>query len=90
MRLLVLGKTNCPASLITVGGPPGTGPSGSPYVACDRWHDWAVKTINRLSPSMLIVSQANHYLAPESKGFTTVQWQSGLTSLFQGASYSTR
>ena len=83
MRLLVLGKTNCPASLVTVGGPPGTGPSGSPYVACDRWHDWAVRTINRLSPSMLIVSQASYYLAPESKSFTTVQWQSGLTRLFQ-------
>ncbi len=82
MRLLVLGKTNCPASLITVGGPPGTGPSGSPYVACNRWHSWAVKTINRLSPSVVVVSQASYYLTPELKVFTASQWQIGLTDLF--------
>jgi peptidoglycan/LPS O-acetylase OafA/YrhL len=82
MRLLVLGKTNCPASLVTVGGPPGTGPSGSPFVACDRWHNWALRTINRLSPSMLVVSQASYYLAPEFKEFTAAQWRSGLTNLF--------
>ena len=83
MRLLVLGKTNCPASLVTVGGPPGTGPSGSPFVACDRWHNWALRTINRLSPSMLVVSQASYYLTPELKAFTAAQWKSGLTNLFK-------
>ncbi len=83
MRLLVLGKTNCPASLLTVDGPPGTGPSGSHFAACDRWHTWAVKTINRLSPSMLIVSQASYYLTPKGQTFTTARWQSGLTNLFE-------
>ena len=83
MRLLVLGKTNCPASLVAVSGPPGTGPSGSPYNACDRWHSWAVKTIKRLSPSILVVSQASYYETPGRKEFTASQWRRGLTNLFE-------
>ena len=83
MRLLVLGKTNCPASPIDIAGPPGAGPPGSSYVACDRWHSWAVRTINRLSPSMVVVSQASYYLTPKQKEFTASHWQSGLAQLFR-------
>jgi peptidoglycan/LPS O-acetylase OafA/YrhL len=83
MRLLVLGKTDCPASPIAIAGPPGAGPPGSSFVACDQWHSWAVRTINRLSPSMLVVSQASYYLTPGQREFTASQWQSGLTALFK-------
>ena len=83
MRLLVLGRANRPASLVAVSGPPGTGPSGSPYNACDRWHSWAVKTIKRLSPSILVVSQASYYETPGRKEFTASQWRRGLTHLFE-------
>ena len=41
---------------------------GSPYVACDNWHTWAVQTINRLSPSMLIVSQDSYILGAGVQG----------------------
>ena len=70
MRLLVLGKPNCPASLITVANPHGIGSAGGPYVACNNWHKWAVETINRLSPSILVVSQENAYSAPGLKLFS--------------------
>jgi hypothetical protein len=78
MRLLVLGKSGCPASLITIAAAPGT-----PYVACNNWHRWAVKTINHLSPSVLVISQDSVYPAPGRQGFTNSQWQNGLTTLFK-------
>ena len=81
MRLLVLGKPFCPASLIVVSSPPGIGAPGSPYVACDNWHRWAVQQINRLSPTMVIISQDSTYSAPGPKGFAPLQWQNGLTKL---------
>ncbi len=83
MRLLVLGKPDCPASLITVANPHGIGSAGGPYVACNNWHKWAVETINRLSPSILVVSQENGYSAPGLKSFTSSQWDSGLVELFK-------
>ena len=82
MKLLVLGKPDCPASLLTVSSPPGIGSPGSPYLACNEWHAWAVKTINRLSPSMLVISQDNTYTPPGFKLFTDAQWRGGLAALF--------
>jgi peptidoglycan/LPS O-acetylase OafA/YrhL len=83
MRLLVLGKPDCPASMITVSNPPGIGSAQDPYVSCNDWHRWAVRTINRLSPSMLVVSQDSTYSAPGPKTFSASQWSDGLTKLFQ-------
>ena len=86
MRLLVLGKSNCPASLITIAAPVGMGAPGTPYLACDNWHKWAVKTINRLAPSVLVVSQDSDYPGPGGHGyvgFTNSQWRNGLTLLFK-------
>ena len=83
MRLLVLGKAGCPASLITISNPPGSGSAANPYVACDNWHRWAVETINRLSPSILVVSQDSTYSAPGPFPFTYEQWSNGLAALFK-------
>jgi peptidoglycan/LPS O-acetylase OafA/YrhL len=83
MRLLVLGKADCPASPIAVSNPPGTGDAGGTYVACDNWHKWAVRTIIRLSPKMLVVSQDSLYTAPGPKEISPAEWQEGLTSLFK-------
>ena len=88
MKLLVLGKPYCPAANVVVASPPGIGAAGSPYIACQDWHRWAIRVINRLSPSMLIVSQDSTYSAPGLKGFTTLQWQNGLTNLFSQISDS--
>ena len=88
MKLLVLGKPYCPAASVVVASPPGIGAAGSPYSACEDWHRWAVRVINRLSPSILIVSQDSTYSAPGPKGFSTLQWQNGLTKLFSEISNS--
>ena len=86
MRLLVLGKSGCPASIISIANPPGAGVQGAPYVPCNDWHRWAVKTINQLAPSVLVVSQDSDYSAPGPQGvtgFSNSQWRSGLTKLFK-------
>jgi peptidoglycan/LPS O-acetylase OafA/YrhL len=83
MRLLILGKPSCPAEPIVVANPLGLGSPGAPDVACNNWHKWAVRTINRLSPSILVVSQENTYMAPGLKWFTHSQWANGLAELFK-------
>jgi peptidoglycan/LPS O-acetylase OafA/YrhL len=83
MRLLVLGMPDCPASLVTVANQPSVGSPAGAYRACDEWHTWAVKTINRLSPSMLVVSQDSTYSSPGPKYLTPSQWTAGLTALFK-------
>jgi peptidoglycan/LPS O-acetylase OafA/YrhL len=83
MRLLVLGKSDCPSSLVTITTPPGYGSPDSPYVACNEWHEWAVKTINRLSPSILVVSQESTYARPGPADFSASQWHNGLADLFK-------
>ena len=55
-RLIVLGKSDCPAPLIAVYNPPGVGTPGAPYAACTAWHRWAVTTIRRLHPDLLVIS----------------------------------
>lgn len=59
---------------------------GTPYVACNNWHRWAVKTIKRLAPDVLVISQDSDYPGPGQHGvtgFTDSQWQNGLTDLFK-------
>jgi len=83
----VLAKTYCPASLVTVENPPGIGSPGGAYAACDAWHRWAVATINRLRPDLLVVSQESIYVQAAGGGvgpahFSPDQWTTGLTRLF--------
>lgn len=82
MKLLVLGKADCPASPISVSNPPGVGAAGGSYAACNEWHTWAMRTINRLSPSILVVSQDSLYTAPGPKEISPESWTQGLRDLF--------
>ena len=87
-RLVVLGKPYCPAGLVTPADPPGWGAVGGPYTVCDQWHGWAVSTIRRLHPNLLIVSQLTPYLRPAAHGgveteVTPPQSAEGLVGLFR-------
>ena len=80
-------KYFCPAALVTVVDPPGSGSVGGPYDSCISWHDWVVATINALKPSLVIVSQDTLYKTPENTAgvstfFTQKAWQAGVTNLF--------
>lgn len=80
-RLIVLGKSDCPAAIMVVPNPPGIGEKGAPYGACNLWHQWAVKKINQLHPSLLVISTQDH-------GWYPPYWKAGITKLFSELSGS--
>ncbi len=87
-RLVVLGKPYCPAGLVIPTDPPGWGAVGGPYAVCEQWHQWAVSTIDRLHPNLLIVSQLTPYLRPTVGGgaqseVSPSQSAAGLVALFR-------
>lgn len=82
-KLVVLGKWACPAIRSSVGYHYATGPNAS----CAAWHAWATRWIDRVKPSLLVVSQADFYYAPMPRGsapvpFTANAWKDGLDALF--------
>jgi peptidoglycan/LPS O-acetylase OafA/YrhL len=86
-RLIVLGKSDCPALDVTVRNPPGIGTTDGLYVACDMWHQWAVGEINRLHPTLVVVTEETDPGTPAtahspSEPFTSAAWRDGLTKLF--------
>jgi peptidoglycan/LPS O-acetylase OafA/YrhL len=88
MRLLVLGKPDCPASPVNVANPEGVGPRGGIWGACNSWHTWAIKTIDSLKPNILVISQDSLYTRPytspsEASTFSPSQWSRGLKNLFK-------
>ena len=88
-RLVVIGAYFCPAELVTVANPPQSGRQGSPYLECNRWHSWVVDEINRMDPSLVVISQESYYRPPTIDGkqalsFTRAQWQAGLKGLRAG------
>ena len=87
LRLFVLVKYFCPATLVTVVNPPGAGGTGGPYASCISWHDWAIAVINSLKPSLVIVAQDSLYKTPVTASgvsdfFAQKVWQAGVTALF--------
>ncbi len=93
-RLVVLGKPSCPAADVTVANTSAVGTPGDPDTSCSRWHRWAVGEINRLHPTMVIVTEENRYSAPRtsqtpSSRFTALEWQAGLAKLFDGITVPT-
>jgi peptidoglycan/LPS O-acetylase OafA/YrhL len=94
-RLAILGKPACPASMVVVANTLGNGAAGAPYRSCELWHEWAMKEINRLHPTLVVISQTNGYVTPRtsqspSRSFTPSEWREGLTRLFSGIAGSTR
>jgi peptidoglycan/LPS O-acetylase OafA/YrhL len=82
-RLIVLGKSDCPAPLIAVPNPPGLGTPGAPYAACAAWHRWAVTMIRRLHPDLLVIST-------QDLGWPAAAWHAGLTNLYSAVIPSSR
>ncbi len=78
-RLIALLKGGCPASPLST-QPTG---GGGDLVACDEWHSYAIKRINRIDPNLLIVSQASYYLTPDGASYTSTQWQRGMQDLLR-------
>jgi len=75
-RLIVMGKDDCPAALLTPPDPPGVGRVGAPYVACAAWHRWALATIARLHPNLVVVST-------QDLRWPAAYWSAGITPLYR-------
>ena len=74
-RLVDLGKPSCPAELVTPPDPPGL-PTGAPYAACRKWHQWAIRWINRAQPDLLVITQES-----DTFYFNASQWRRGMVGL---------
>ncbi len=72
-RLVVLGKSGCPADMVTTLNPPGIGPVDGPYIQCNQWHNWATNWINKTQPDLLVVTQE-----AQVDFFDATQWEQGL------------
>ena len=87
-KLVVLGKTACPAELVTVANVLANGQASGTNVACTRWHRWALHWINTHKPNLLVITQESLYDTPATASsapelFTPDKWRSGLTALLQ-------
>lgn len=79
MKLVILSKPGCPVDMLKFRTPAGVGlPAGSPYTVCTQWHQWALHWISRTKPSLLVITQM-----PVVPGFSTRQWETGLTRLLR-------
>jgi len=86
-RLVILSKSFCPASPVTIANPAALGAPNTPDVACDRWHTWATRWINRHRPQVLVVTQMSIYQFPVAHAASAVwpsdeQWRQGLVDLY--------
>jgi peptidoglycan/LPS O-acetylase OafA/YrhL len=81
-RLVLLFKPACLADPLPTHLPIGTGSTVGEWVACDRWHRFAINRINRINPDLLIVTQ-NINGTPQGIPYTPTQWQHGLELLFK-------
>jgi hypothetical protein len=68
--------------MLPYGNPSGWGTPGEEFGACDRWHRFALASINRLHPDLLIVTQEDRG-SPVGKAYTPDQWQGALRRVFR-------
>ena len=76
-RLAFLGKGYCPAGSLPYENPSGFGRPGGEYSVCDQWHRFALNRINRLHPSLVIITQEVR-TKPDGVAYSEAQWQHGL------------
>jgi peptidoglycan/LPS O-acetylase OafA/YrhL len=81
-KIVLLAKGSCPVEMLPSANPPGWGTAGGEFAACDRWHQWALGVIDRLRPSVLIISQET-YGTPQGGSYSAHQWREGLQKVLQ-------
>jgi hypothetical protein len=78
-KLVVLTKSACLAASLPTQAP---GLRGD-WVACDRWHRFAINRINQIDPELLIVSQAATYPTPDGIYYSASQLGNGLRQMLK-------
>ena len=85
LKLIVLAKDYCPAEPLPIAENPNVSKSGQVDSACTAWHTWASKTIHRLKPALLVVTQEALYSPPGNRNqglYSSAAWQRGLEAMF--------
>jgi hypothetical protein len=77
-KLVVLSKGACSASPIQIRSPDAL----REWSACDQWHRFAIKRINQLDPTLLVVTQTPRS-KPDGSRFSQAQWRRGMEELFK-------
>jgi hypothetical protein len=74
-RIIDLDKVNCGAADITYY----LHQEGRAYTECNAWHQWAFTEINKLDPSVVVLtSLLDPYIAPPGSNFGPSAWTVGL------------
>ncbi len=79
-RLIVLTKGSCPAAPLSTHLP---GLGSGVWAACDQWHRYAIKRINRIDPDLLIVSQSPTAQTPNRMYYPPSRWGNALAQLLR-------
>lgn len=72
-RLLVLAKGDCPVLALPFKNPPGVNPSNGAFVACDRWHSFALDRLRSVRPDVVVLTQ-DAELGPGGVPHSPAQW----------------
>lgn len=75
-KLDYLGKGYCPVASLPYENPPGWGPVGGEYGACDRWRQFALRRIRRIRPALVVVTEELRS-KPNGSAYTEAEWQQG-------------
>jgi peptidoglycan/LPS O-acetylase OafA/YrhL len=78
-RLVILAKGDCPVVDLPFRSPPGFGPPGSTFTACERWHTFAQQRIRQIHPDLVILTQDPN-LGPGNVGYQPSTWRHSLTN----------
>jgi hypothetical protein len=82
-RLIALLQYACPVATVSVWNPL----TKAPYTSCDIFRKNMIKAINKLNPSLVVLSEAFTSQAANGGGahntITTAQWQAGLETTFK-------
>ncbi len=77
-RLVVLFKSGCPASLVSI---PPSGSTSGVWGPCNLFHQFALHRIATIKPQILIVSESFRYLEPNGTLYPIGQWQASIAQL---------
>ncbi len=76
-RFYDLGKGWCPAADLRYQTPPQAGPTDRPFTPCDQFHQWSVDFINRIQPSLVVLTE-EFRSKPNGQPYTPAEWQAGV------------
>jgi hypothetical protein len=79
-KLVVIFKFGCTPLGLPI---PAPGNKSGDWTACDKFHQFALNPIKRTPASLLIISSASTYPAPNGVEYTPAQWEAATAALLR-------